>query len=305
LDALVTDQGKRDNFSNIVNHDPVLLSLASFLDPLSLTRCVHVSKYWAAIEQFKCDHIWSNLCKKRFGDDKLNFWVNSISKSLRPGKTVRNIDLYERMHEANIQPRCPVQGNVSVGEGKVKGVSAWASMTERSNGETLRSVRTFPSNDSANRKQTSEKDPFGKHSEYTPLPVVELRIVIQNTGNQESVVVPDQTISVDAGTRRKGEEMKEINSDDRFSKSILNLDGYQLDDSHIKKSGECVHLKLFDSVVLVVHIHARGCSTISKFCTKSNFTKILVSVNGLTVPLLIPFTAIGKGSIFMNESEVK
>jgi len=41
--------------------------------------------------------------------------------------------------------------------------------------------------------------------------------------------------------------------------------------------------------MLVVHIHARGCSTASKFKSKSNFTKVLVTLNGTTVTLVIPF----------------
>ena len=53
--------------------------------------------------------------------------------------------------------------------------------------------------------------------------------------------------------------------------------------------GELCRLRLFESVILVVHIHAQGCSTTSKFQQKSNFTKVLVKVNGTTLPLVIPF----------------
>jgi hypothetical protein len=84
--------------------------------------------------------------------------------------------------------------------------------------------------------------------------------------------------------------MKEISWDDRFKKVVLNLDGTPR--ASVERSemvGELCRLKLYEAVVLVVHTNARGCSTTSKFQQKFNFTKVLMTLNGTTVPLVIPF----------------
>jgi hypothetical protein len=131
---------------------------------------------------------------------------------------------------------------------------------------------------------------------YSSLPVVELRFLIQNTGSADyPIVLKEQTITVDASTRRRGEEMKEIEWDGRFQKTLLNLDGTPRAATSTDHNpnhdvvGELCRLRLFESVILTVHIHARGCPTTSKFQQKSNFTKVLVKVSGTTLPLVIPF----------------
>jgi hypothetical protein len=131
---------------------------------------------------------------------------------------------------------------------------------------------------------------------YTSVPVVQLWIVIQNTGiHDESVVIREQTLTVDASTRRRGEEMKEIDWDDRFRKRICDLDGsLHAPLAPIGSSPslypELCRLRLFDSVIIETNIHAKGCSTTSKFVLRSNFTKILIQIrDGTTVPLVIPF----------------
>lgn len=126
---------------------------------------------------------------------------------------------------------------------------------------------------------------------YASLPVVELKTVIQNTGvSSEPIVVRDQIQTVDASTRRRGEEMKEIEWDDRFKKRILRLDGSVVaaEPSHDRCDVLC-RLKLFEAAVIKTFIYARGCTTTSKFVQRSNFTKILVNLEGTTVPLVIPF----------------
>lgn len=169
-----------------------------------------------------------------------------------------------------------------LGEARLPGkISAWCFMVERSNGETLRSVERPP-------------DVPGTGS-YASLPVVQLWIVLQNTGiHDESIVVKEQTIAVDASTRRRGEELKEIEWDSRFHKRVLNLDGsvYKACDSRHGEQTyrEMCRLGLFDSLVLEVNIYAKGCTTTSKFVQRSNFTKVLVQIrDGTTIPLVIPF----------------
>jgi len=178
--------------------------------------------------------------------------------------------LYQKMDSANVRPHSPEEGSLFLGEGRMPGkVSAWVSMVERSNGETCRSVQIEGKN------------------EYTSLPVVELRYLIQNTGYSE-IVVKDQVFGVDASTRRRGDEWKEINWDDRFQKSLLNLDGSPWQSRSTNDSDLC-KLKLYESVIVVVHVQAKGCSTTSKFQQRANFTKLLVNLAGTTLPLVVPF----------------
>jgi hypothetical protein len=123
-----------------------------------------------------------------------------------------------------------------------------------------------------------------------PLPVVELRYLIQNTGNNTPVDIRRQVFGIDASTRRRGEEWKEVIWDERLKRVWQKLDGTvaQILDT---KDDEWVdyRLLLYESVSLVVHIHAKGCSTTSKFQHRANFAKILVSASGSTVPLVVPF----------------
>ena len=164
-------------------------------------------------------------------------------------------------------------------------VCAWAFLVERSNGETLRSIRRKP-------------DMTGS-GEYTSLPVVELRTVVQHVGshyNNDIVYIRDQCMTVDASTRRRGEEMKEVDWDDRFRKRLETLDGKPFvprqskSRHHPNRTPDLCQLRLYDSVVIVSYIYARGCSTNSKFVQRSNFSKVLIGLNtGVTIPLVIPF----------------
>jgi len=249
-------------------------SIAAMLDPRSLVRCSKVSTSWK--ELFQGDPAWLQRCIDRYGQYNVRQWKDKMEAEHLP--PCASIDLYRSMDASNVKPYCRHEGSLFLGGARMPGkVSAWVSMAERSNGETIRSV-------------VKESDP----KTYTSLPVVELRILIQNTGSPDfPIVIKEQPITVDASTRRRGEEMKEIQWDDRFHKQVLNLDGTprapvdKTDSNDVV--GELCRLKLFDAVVLVVHIHARGCSTTSKFQQKSNFTKVLVKMNGTTVPLVIPF----------------
>lgn len=125
-------------------------------------------------------------------------------------------------------------------------------------------------------------------------PVVELKILIQNTGMaKQPVVIRNQKISVDVSTRRTGGELNEIDWDTRFKKIVKTLDGEVIDgatkQSRYDVNSDLCHLQLFNSVIIEVYINARGCSTTSKFQQRSNFTKLLVCLEGTTVPMVIPF----------------
>lgn len=98
--------------------------------------------------------------------------------------------------------------------------------------------------------------------------------------------------------------MLEVTGDDRFKRQALHVERSpspgEPDEAQQQKSlgHEMCHLRLFESAVLSVHIHARGCSTTAKFCNKSKRIQLLVSIDGTTRPLAIPFNC-------MNEHQMK
>ena len=262
----------------------ILDRVASFLDPRSLLRCKRVCRDWKSCGVFTSDALWQRLAVDRFGFYNVRQWLAKVEDFAQ--KDVHSsTNLYMTMDATNIMPHCRLDGMLLLGESRLLGkVSAWTYMVERSNGETMRSVARHSSMPGAGA--------------YTSLPIVQLRTIIQNTGlHDDAVVIREQTITVDASTRRRGDEMVEIDWDDRFKKRILNLDGsaYVARVRAARRSSESIYrelcrLRLYEAVVLETNIHARGCATTSKFVQKSNFTKLLVQIrDGTTVPLVIPF----------------
>ncbi len=257
---------------NLYTHDEVILgSVAQMLDPLSLCRCSCTAKIWKDTKAFKDEKIWLDLAVKRFGVYNVRKWSENLKED-EETENISNKHLYEEMNASNVMPHFPQEGLSFLGNGRMQGkLSGWAFVVQRSNGETLRSVKRNP----------------GEGVGYQSRPVVELRIVVQNTGmGTQPVVLKAQKMGVDVSTRRRGGEFEEIYWDDRFKKVVRNLD------ETIRNSPneqDLCHLKLFETAVIEVHINARGCSTISKFRQRSNFTKVLASLDGTTVPMVIPF----------------
>jgi len=262
--------------------------VAGFLEPLSIVRCMRVSKAWNHWGVFSNEPLWQNLAVERFGYFNVRQWRDVLEESNNEASgehqavTIPSTVLYKRMDAANVMPHFRHEGMLLLGEARLPGkVSAWTFLVERSNGETMRSVLRHPGTVGVGL--------------YASIPVVQLWTVIQNTGiHDEAVVLQEQSQTVDASTRRRGEELKEINWDDRFKKRVLNLDGSVYEkpaaDSKLGFGPELCRLKLFDSVIFETNIHAVGCTTSSKFVQRSNFTKVLVQIrNGTTVPLVIPF----------------
>ncbi|KAG7355551.1 hypothetical protein IV203_000237 [Nitzschia inconspicua] len=271
------------------DEETVFRGVSRFLDPTSLCRSQCVSKSWQQRRCFRDDDIWLELIVRRFGIFNVRQWRSKYKDFEDNCKSdICNKSLYRDMHAANVMPHFNQQdatlsklGDTSIG-GKISG---WVFLVERSNGETLRSVKMKPGNLDSGRT-------------YQSRPVVELKFVIQNTGVGEfPVILKDQVVAVDVSTRRTGGTMAEIGWDDRFRKVVRNLDGtnresYRGDTggSECCWKGEICRLGLYEAVVLDVHILADGCSTTSKFKQKSNFANLLVTVDGRTTTMVIPFS---------------
>ncbi|KAL3916841.1 MAG: hypothetical protein SGILL_004995, partial [Bacillariaceae sp.] len=237
---------------------------------------------------FSDDGIWLNLLVKRFGYYNVRQWSEKYEDGENKGeKRISNKLLYREMNAANVMPHMTNQdGTLSLlGDATIPGrVSGWVFLVERSNGETLRSVKQQPGSNGASRA-------------YQSRPVVELRMVVQNIGMvKRQMILKKQAVTVDVSTRRSGGELLEISWDSRFSKKVKNIDGTSRQPKVQNETtndgelhGELCSLGLFETVVLELHILATGCSTTSKFRQRSNFTKLLVSLDGTTVPMVIPF----------------
>lgn len=267
---------------NLPSNDEVIFgSIARMLDPQSLCRCTCTTKSWREMNAFKDETVWLNLAVKRFGFYNVRKWSENLKD--RDHEELSNKHLYEEMNASNVMPHFSQEGLSYLGNGKIEGkLSGWVFIVERSNGETLRSVKRDPS--------SGVSGGVG----YQSRPVVELRIVIQNTGMAtQPIILKSQKVGVDVSTRRRGGELEEIYWDDRLKKNVRNMNGtirtLSTKHSNNVSQDDLCWLGLFETAVIEVHINARGCSTISKFRQRSNFTKILASLDGTTVPMVIPF----------------
>lgn len=271
----------------VAGSSKILGHVAQFLDPPSLCRCLCVSNEWISMNVFQNQQTWLSLCYKRFGTWSVRKWEGDEEEEeeATASHASPSMDLYCRMAEGNVKPYSSLDGSVFLGGSSLDGlVSGWVSLIERSNGETSRSVSLT---------KTVDGKP---HTYYSPIPVVELRIFIQNTGYSNGPIhVPDQQFSVDASTRRKGEKLLEVTTDDRFQRRVLHLDKVNREHEVASKAKfsmghEMCQLNVFEYAVLSVNIHARGCSTTSKFCHRAKKIQVLVSINGTTRPLVIPIS---------------
>jgi hypothetical protein len=278
------------NINAIIKRDKMIGIIGSFLDPQSILQFMCVLKSWKVQldPTMKSDLIWSPLCVKRFGAYSVREWLNKDDENnfFLKGDDANSIrtshmDLYRQMNVANVKPKCHYEGNINLGGGKINNVAcAWITAVERSNGETLRSVLTSTDGE----------------IKYASVPVVELRILIQNVGIADTaILIPEQIISIDASTKRRGEEMFEITSDERMSKKVYRVDGSIVSSTPTPNRmnhtiGNLFKLNLFESAILSIFIHAKSCATTTKFRQRANFAKILLNVRGTTIPLVIPIS---------------
>lgn len=236
--------------------EPKLMQrIGGYLDPRSLGTNAAVCKKWNS--WMKDIVLWEQLAIRRFGAIPVRQWNDRLEES-------GTDNVYHTMDSNNVMPHLLHVQTSALEMGQVRlphRVSAWVHLRQRSNGETLQSVLNPAT------------------GMFSSMPIVQLWIVVQNTGLNE-VLIPDQNIVVDASTRRRGEELAEVPGP-RFQKRWLQLDGTEVDRSR--------RLKLFETIILEVNIHARGCSTITKFLQRSNFTKIVFQQGGMTIPVVIPF----------------
>ncbi len=269
----------------IIKRDKVISNIGTFLDPRSILRFMCISKSWQVqlYPLMKSDLIWGPLCVKRFGAASVREWSDNEQNEDLYVQNISQMELYCKMNQSNVKRKSHYEGNIELGNGKIDNIAcAWVTAVERSNGETLRSVLTSVNGE----------------LKYASLPVVELRILVQNIGIADTAIyIPEQIISIDASTKRRGEEMLEITTDERMIKKLCCADGSIVSSSPTAAStrvhyagtvGNLTKLEIYESVVLSVFIHARSCSTTSKFRQRANFAKILLNVRGTTLPLVVP-----------------
>jgi hypothetical protein len=281
----------------------VMNRIMQFLNSSTKVTCLlKVSKAWRKGDVFDTATIWSDLCCNRFGSYNLRQWMDKIDsdhtivpEQQQQQQQQRMKSLYWQMNDANVMPRFSKTSNMFyLGEGRIPGKAlAWTFVVDRSNGETMRTVRCPPGTGSSSKEQNQNQ------TRYTSMPVVQLWTIVQNIAIDEpelSVIVRDHPIVIDSSTRRRKDEMIEITWDDRLRKRILDLDGNPkaidpiISSTATTGGKELCRLSLFEAVIIETSIHAKGCGTTSKFIQKSNYTQLLVQVPIMTtVPLVIPF----------------
>jgi len=266
----------QDNFRNIFGHKSVLITIASFLTPRCVVRCSRVSKY---CQTLNVNDIWHQFCLDRFGYGK----ENGVDSSC-----VASIELYRKLHLANPIPE--IQGIPKnckcIGRQRSNGVNSWLYIVKRSNGYLNSSVKVKGKED-------------GGIDRYTSLPVVDLIILVQNVSALEVKVPVRQVFTIDASTRRSDRNMLEIQTDERYCRSVVV--------SHIKRRVKSFDsekdrsllcsLDLFDSAAIFTYVHAKGCSTIDSFIAKANFLKVLVEIDNKTLMLTVPIGNIERDEV--------
>ena len=141
------DTEQETNIFAIFQVGQVTRIISQFLDPRSLGRALSVSTSWRfRLSYFRNDDIWSQLCYARFGAIRVREWQDQLiesqvmSKKYHPHDVPtksKMLQLYKQMNFANVRPKCRYEGDLQLGSGRINNlVSGWASLVDRSNGET-------------------------------------------------------------------------------------------------------------------------------------------------------------------------
>lgn len=215
----------------------IIACIQSFLDPLSLARSSRVARSWSRPES-----AWGALALTRFGIVS----VRSLGDQNPTGS-----QLYQTLAATPPPPSVCSSGSVLLGQASLPHVlHCWVYLRERSNGETLRSVQVAD-------------------GVYQGVPVVELQIILQSLCADNTVILPEQSIAVDASTRRRAVTFR--------APPHTPMAQHQ-------------QLRLWDTVRIPhVYVQCDGCSTVASFIQRSNYTTILVQRSNVTLPVVVPF----------------
>jgi hypothetical protein len=297
----------------------VMNRIMQFLDTPTKAKCLlRISKSWKRGDCFDIDQLWCDMCSTRLNPSNTGTEMNSNDTLTNVPSISSSETLFWRMYTAKVMPRFFKSSNmVYLGEGQIAGKAlGWTFLVEPSNGETTRSVRSPPSPLLKGLNLGSDETTF--------LPVIKLWTIVQNVAiaYDEPIIIRDQIVTVDASTRRRTDEMKEIYWDVSYKKRLLNLQGNTKESTELSgtfvssdtftscvKCGnkELCHLKLFDAVIIETNIYAKGCPTTSKFLQKSNYIQLLIQVPTMTtMPLVIRFdkdaTSVASQPVDINDS---
>jgi hypothetical protein len=138
-------------------------------------------------------------------------------------------------------------------------------MVERSNGETNRAV-------------------LQENKQYKALPVVLMRVLIQNTTAQV-LTVNDQLVSVESNNASIP-SFVEVRSDPRLTKVYKDLSG-----KPYKKVGQddSVSLRMFESVIMEVNLHCQHCPNETRFLQYAKRMNLIVGIDGTRTVVEIVF----------------
>ena len=249
------------SFTLIMSSVAAFQHVAYFLTPVCLAKMRTLGRTFRYAAPLLSDSTYRQLSISRFGS---KIKTSSIARLSTPW-----VDKYRLLVSRNTPPTSlvfPQQIGSSISPpSPMRMPSAWVSLVERSNGETNRAV-------------------LQENKKYKALPIVLLRVLIQNTTAQV-VTLNDQLVSVDSNCASIP-SFVEVRSDPRLTKVYKDLSGKLFKTMGHENS---VTLRMFESVIMEVNVHCQHCPTETKFLHYAKRMSLTVGVDGIPTALDITF----------------
>jgi len=250
--------GPAGTFSPLLSCTSAFQNLVYFLTPACLTNMRKLGRTFRYASALQSDQTYRQLSIVRFGSKIKTSNIGRIS--------IPWIDKYKLLVSRDTLPFSEFFPNPMGSSRKWSSMSpslsasnfpsAWVSLVTRSNGETNRAV-------------------LQADQQYKAMPIVLLRVLIQNT-TAKQITIRDQLITVEVHSSFCPSFI-EVRSDPRLGKSYFSLSGKVYNKVQPDRS---IVLKIFESVILQVHVHATNCGNEAKFHVAAKKMSLMLDVDG-------------------------
>ncbi|GMH61741.1 hypothetical protein TrRE_jg4990 [Triparma retinervis] len=244
------------SFTLIMSSASAFQHVAYFLTPACLGKMRTLGRTFRYAAPFLSDSTYRQLSVSRFGS---KIKTSSVARLSTPW-----VDKYRLLISKNTPPTSLIFPR-QMGSSLSPSPTAWVTMVERSNGETNRAV-------------------LQENKQYKALPVVLMRVLIQNTTAQV-LTVNDQLVSVESNNASIP-SFVEVRSDPRLTKVYKDLSG-----KPYKKVGQddSVSLRMFESVIMEVNLHCQHCPNETRFLQYAKRMNLIVGIDGTRTVVEIVF----------------
>jgi hypothetical protein len=242
-------------FTFVVSEKSAMACVASFLDAFSVTSLGSTSRSFLHHGALTSDAVWEALYMKRFNtskilpsdatkadrhkaskDSRYKFVLATKLNSCPDSDAIRGASL--------LSSRSALLSNHS--SIHTRGVKAWAYLVNRSNGFTTRAV----------------VQPGGG---VKPLNVVEVRVVVQNTGLNGRLLMLNSAAGKVGVTVAGGGGFGVVESDPRLIKRVTDVGGRTLPQRQLREGGSVAVAALYESFVVCAYINVAGCTSEAEF----------------------------------------